>query len=67
MKYIRDRWWARLGSNQGPDVYKTSALPLSYEPVVETHIRIDVRIAETGSFVHLMRYCRHEIRYFDEF
>ncbi len=28
--------WARLDSDQEPDVYKTSALPLSYAPIMET-------------------------------
>ena len=32
--------WARLGSNQGPAVYKTAALPLSYAPNTPNSIAI---------------------------
>lgn len=28
----RKKWWARLGSNQLPDGYEPSALPVSYGP-----------------------------------
>ena len=28
----KEKWWARLGSNQLPDGYEPSALPVSYGP-----------------------------------